>query len=65
MTIQELERPAERAESPASSATSPVPKPVIAFFAALRRIFGKPRRTRVPLRRESDGARVGSVGPQG
>jgi predicted RNase H-like HicB family nuclease len=36
MTVQELDRPETQVTAP-----SPVPRPVIAFFAALRRIFGR------------------------
>lgn len=39
MTVQEIDRP--QSIVPASGAPSPVPKPVIAFFAALRRLMGR------------------------
>lgn len=38
MTVQEIEHPAI---APTQDAASPVPKPVIAFFAALRKIMGR------------------------
>ena len=41
MTVQELDRPQREAVAPAPP-KSPVPKPVIAFFAFFRNLFGRP-----------------------
>jgi predicted RNase H-like HicB family nuclease len=41
MTVQELDRPQTQVGAP-SPPKSPVPKPVITFFAMLRRLFGRP-----------------------
>ncbi|HEX3435071.1 MAG TPA: type II toxin-antitoxin system HicB family antitoxin [Solirubrobacteraceae bacterium] len=48
MTVQEVEAPTTTDEitetdcEPTSTASSPVPKPVITFFATVRKIFGRP-----------------------
>ncbi len=59
MTVQEVDRPQAQA-GPPHPQKSPVPKPVIAFFAVLRRLFGRPEDERDSVYEPDTQAHIGT-----
>jgi len=58
MTVQELDQPQARVGAPPPP-KSPVPKPVITFFAILRRLFGRPEDERESVYEDPNESHIG------